>query len=156
MVAAEVETAKSMSGITTQCGANPRARNSYNSATSFDVSFMPLAKYNPPSRVSSRRDNSSARRGSDGFALFDLGGDLLDQGEELGEQNLFGAEADCGEDGGVERGLGFGRVNDHFIEGGASASGFRSASVSFPVVFCFCKRFVNCVAVASFTLPSMK
>ena len=44
--------------------------------------------------------------GHDGFTLFNLGGDLLVQGEELGEQILLGAEAVGGEDGGVERGVG--------------------------------------------------
>src|SRR5712671_5600963 len=39
----------------------------------------------------------------DGFAFFNLRGDLLVEGEELGEQIFFRAEAVGGEDSGVER-----------------------------------------------------
>jgi len=39
--------------------------------------------------------------GGDRFAAFNLRGDFLVQGGELGEEILFGAEAVGGEDGGV-------------------------------------------------------
>lgn len=44
-----------------------------------------------------------ARRRGDGFAPLNFCRDLLVQGEELGEQIVFGAEAAGGEGGGVER-----------------------------------------------------
>ncbi len=56
--------------------------------------------------------------GGDGFALLNLRGDLLIEGEELDEQILFRTEAVGGEYSGVERGVGvFQRIRVGPFEG---------------------------------------
>ena len=73
-------------------------------------------------------DGGNAGRG-DGFLLFDVGGDLEVEGEELGEEIGFRIKAICVEDSGIERGVGvFERVStgelEGAVEGAEAAFGF--------------------------------
>ena len=63
------------------------------------------------------------------FASFNLRGDFLVEGEELGEQIFLGAEAVGGEDGGVERGVGA-RLVKVFTHGNAVSA--RRARPRYP------------------------